>query len=113
MRIDIFANDQQILVELGERIRHARIKTDLTQNALAEDCGVAKSTIERAEKGESIQLLILIKILRSLNLINRLESILPDTQATPLESLQHQKAQKRVRTKTSDKQNTFKWGDEK
>ena len=113
MRIDTFANNQQILDELGERIKHARIKAGLTQNALADDCGVAKSTIERAEKGESIQLLILIKILRSLNFINRLETILPDTQATPLEYLQQQKVQKRVRTKASDKQNTFKWGDEK
>ncbi len=112
MRIDIFLNDEQILTELSQRIKHARIKSELTQSELAKECGIAKSTIERAEKGESIQLLILIKILRSLNHLNGLENILPDTQTTPLEYLRQPAPKKRVRTKSNTQNKKFNWGDE-
>ena len=113
MQIDIFSNDEEILTELGKRIKHARIKAELTQSELAKECGIAKSTIERIEKGESIQLLILIKILRSLNHLNGFENILPDTQTTPLEYLRQPAPKKRVRTKTNIQKKNFSWGDEK
>ena len=113
MRIDLFANDQQILAELGERLRRARIRAELTQDALADSCGLAKSAVERAEKGENIRLLTLVKIMRTLNCVGALEGLLPEAEATPLEILRHSEQRKRVKAKTAAKNSGFKWGDEK
>ncbi|MCR5614448.1 helix-turn-helix transcriptional regulator [Treponema sp.] len=113
MRIDLFSNDAQILTELGSRLKHARLKLDMTQDDLAKNSGIAKSTIERAEKGQSIQFLSLIKILRSLNSIGSLETLLPETQASPLEIIKRTDLKKRVKQKNIPRSTAFTWGDDK
>lgn len=112
MQINIFANDVQILLELGERLKLARIRAGMTQNQLAEQSGVAKSTVERAERGESIQIQSLIKLLRALNCIGGLETLLPNTEATPLENVNQVAGKQRVRHTAVPKTKGFKWVDE-
>lgn len=115
MQIDAFASDDSILIELGDRLKLARIRSGLTQSQLSEESGVAKSTVERAEKGESVQLMSLIKILRALKSIGSLELLLPDTKASPFESLNLKNAEqkKRVRSHQPFQDTSFTWGDEK
>ena len=45
MKISLEMNDGMILRELGERLAHARLESNLTQAALAEQAGVAKRTL--------------------------------------------------------------------
>ncbi len=114
MEIDYFTSDFNILVELGKRIKTARIRAEKTQEQLAKESGVAKSTIERAEKGESVQFLNVVKILRALNLLQNLETLLPSSQMTPIEYVEETPLPSRVRfsKKTANTKSTFKWGDE-
>lgn len=112
MRIDAFANDEQILAELGERLKFARVRSGLTQDQLSKESGVGKSTVERAENGKSVQLESLIKILRALNKLSSLEALLPNTDATPFEILKQKKPKTRVRSPAPKPYGTFKWGDE-
>lgn len=112
MRIDAFANDDQILIELGERLRFSRVRAALTQSQLSKESGVAKSTIERAENGKSVQLSSLVKILRALNKISSLELLLPVPQATPFESLRKKEPKMRVRSSAATPYGSFKWGDD-
>ncbi|MBQ8014260.1 MAG: helix-turn-helix domain-containing protein [Treponema sp.] len=79
--------DEQILIELGQRLKAARVRARLTQAELAKNSGVAKSTIERAEKGEGLQLLNLVKLFRALNMLSSLENLLPSSEPTPMEYL--------------------------
>ena len=115
MQIDAFASDDSILIELGDRFKLARIRSGLTQSQLSEESGVAKSTVERAEKGDSVQFMSLIKILRALNCIGSLELLLPDTKASPFESLNQKNGEqkKRVRYHPAFHDTSFTWGDEK
>ena len=110
-----FKADSQILSELGSRLKIARIRAGLSQSELAKNSGVAKSTIERAEKGESIQLTNFIKLLRALNLLSGLETLLPSTEKTPMEYLQssEQELPKRVHKQKQENKGGFVWGDEK
>ena len=112
MKINLFESNEQILKELGDRIRMARIRSGQTQAQMAENSGVAKTTVERAEKGESIQLLNVIKMLRSLNYIGGLEMILPSAEKTPLELLDGKPTPRRVHSRTAKPVPHFKWGDE-
>ena len=112
MKIDLFKSDEQILRELGLRLRMARVRSGLTQAQLAENSGVAKTTVERAEKGESIQLLNVVKIFRSLNLLGSLEALLPSADRTPLEYLDEKTLPKRAHVQKAVPPSSFKWGDE-
>lgn len=117
MWINSFATDEQILSEIGARIKAARIRAGKTQARLATESGVSKRTVENIENGESAQFLNIIKILRALNLIQNLEALLPSAEKTPVEYvITHTKSQMmRVRESKSKKpsESPFKWGDEK
>ena len=115
MKIDVFANDSQILNELGARIKTARVRAGMTQEALSAQSGVAKSTVERVEKGQSVQFLNLVKLLRALNSLGALENLLPSAEATPMEILRVAAPKTRYRARKSERTQKaqFKWGDER
>jgi transcriptional regulator with XRE-family HTH domain len=44
--------DRQLLIQLGERLRHARIKQGLTTTQMAERAGISRMTLSAVEAGE-------------------------------------------------------------
>ena len=87
MKLTEFHTDEQILQELGTRLKTERIRQKMTQETFAKNCGVAKSTVERFEKGESVQLANLLKMLRTLHQLSGIELLLPVTEPSPMEYL--------------------------
>lgn len=79
--------DEAILAELGTRLSSARISRELTQAQLARAAGVSKRTVERMEAGQSAQLTSFIRVLRALELLEGLESLLPPPRPGPMELL--------------------------
>ena len=79
--------DEAILAELGARLSSVRLSRDLTQAQLAQDAGVSKRTVERIEAGQSAQLTSFIRILRTLQLLDGLELLLPPPQPGPMDLL--------------------------
>lgn len=73
-----------ISLELGQRLKRARLNGDITQAELAKQTGLNRRTILNAEKGK-VQLENLIAILAALDLVNQLNSFLPDQQISPLQ----------------------------
>ncbi|SLM62173.1 Putative DNA-binding protein in cluster with Type I restriction-modification system [Dickeya aquatica] len=73
-------SEGEIITELCQRIKDARIQQRLSQVDLAERAGLGIATIKRAEMGESITLSSLLSILRGLNRLHQLEGILFDTE---------------------------------
>jgi transcriptional regulator with XRE-family HTH domain len=69
--------DLAILSEIGERVNRYRLERNLTQAKLADVAGVSKRTVERMEKGESVQLANFIQILRALDLVDHLDALVP------------------------------------
>lgn len=72
--------DLAILSEIGERLGRCRLDFNLTQAKLAQTAGVSKRTVERMEKGESVQLTSFVQILRALDLVGNLEAVIPQTE---------------------------------
>ena len=115
MNMKAVYTDEQLIKEFGERIKVNRIRSGFTQEELAKQSGVAKRTIERAEMGESIQFLNVIKLLRALGHLDSLEVLLPSLEKTPFEYIKSPKIEKRKRYRhVAEKQADygFKWGDE-
>ena len=106
--------DQAILEHIGERVRKLRLRKDITQDQLAKGSGVGKSTIERFEKGHSIQLTSLIRILRSFGKLDDLLELIPDQTASPMEMLMKEQPTKYRASgaKKEQQPGVWKWGDE-
>lgn len=108
-------SDQAILEEIGLRISRYRLNKNMTQKQLAQKSGVSLPTIQRAEKGTSVQMLNLVCILRALHLINNIDSLIPGMAASPIQkSLMKGKDRKRASgTETKSDKTDWTWGDDK
>ena len=105
--------DEAILAELGARLSSMRRSRDLTQAQLAQDAGVSKRTVERIEAGESAQMTSFIRILRTLGLLDGLESFLPPPQPSPMDLLRRAgKPPLRATGKNVSSGEPWSWADE-
>lgn len=95
--------DKSALALLGRRMAAFRIRCNWTQAQLAEQAGVSKGTVEHIERGDSVQVLNLIKILRVYGMLDAFLAIFPDESPSPMQILRmgEVKARKRVRNPRS------------
>ena len=91
--------DKSALDLLGRRMAAFRIRSNWTQAQLAEQAGVSKGTVEHIERGDSVQVLNLIKVLRVCGMLETFLAIFPDDSPSPMQILRmgEVKARKRVR----------------
>lgn len=82
--------DTAILKQLGARLANARLGRNLTQAALAREAGVSRNTVERLERGISVDLKLLLRILRALGLQDTLLAVLPTEEPSPMMLLESQ-----------------------
>jgi transcriptional regulator with XRE-family HTH domain len=92
--------DAAVLKEIGRRLKRTRLDQNITQIVLAEESGLSRSTIVKAEHGEPIKTLHLIQILRALNKLDGLDSFIPDPGVSPIQ-LVKLKGKIRARAHTS------------
>jgi len=71
----LFLTEQEILKEIGNRLKKIRLQHNLTQKELSEEVGLSVSTISLIEQGKSTTTESLIRILVRLNRIKDLESV--------------------------------------
>ena len=95
--------DKSALALLGRRMAAFRIRCNWTQAQLAEQAGVSKGTVEHIERGDSVQVLNLIKILRVYGMLDAFLAIFPDDSPSPMQILRmgEVKARKRARNPRS------------
>lgn len=95
--------DKSALALLGRRMAAFRIRSNWTQAQLAEQAGVSKGTVEHIERGDSVQVLNLIKVLRVCGMLEAFLAIFPDDSPSPMQILRmgEVKARKRVRNPRS------------
>ena len=92
--------DHAILEELGDRLRRQRLNRNISQAALAARAGVSLGTLRNAEAGAGSSLATLIRLLRALGMLHRLEAVLPEPEPSPLQLLAL-KGEERVRASGS------------
>ncbi len=108
-------SDDAVLKEIGNRITQYRLNQNKTQAALAEEAGVSTRTMIRVEHGHSVQTSSLIRILRALQLVENLDSLIPEPTVSPVQQLKMQgKQRQRASTKSlkPKKEGIWSWGDE-
>jgi transcriptional regulator with XRE-family HTH domain len=118
MRIDGLLTDAAVLATLGRRLARHRLERNWTQAELAAAAGVGQATVQRAERGESVQMTSMVKLLRALELLAGLDAAVPESIELPIAKLEREerKLRKRARGRRdpdADVQSRqWKWGDE-
>ena len=94
-------SDRAVNSLLGGFVRQSRIRQNKTQEELAREAGISRSTLSLFEKGENSSLIVFISILRALNLLHLLKEFEMREQLSPLQlaKLEHSQ-RKRVKPKT-------------
>ncbi|NRF37527.1 helix-turn-helix domain-containing protein [Pedobacter foliorum] len=104
-------SDIAILKQIGQFIKEKRIEKNINQNSLADNAAISRSTLSLIERGDSISLVNLIKILRILDTLYVLERFRTEPQISPmLLAKEEQKKRKRVlRAKNNPKNEDLGW----
>ena len=71
----LFLTAQEILREIGIRLKKIRLQHNLTQKEMSEEVGLSVSTISLIEQGKSTTVESLIRILARLNRIKDFETV--------------------------------------
>lgn len=90
MKFENRVSDDSCLQEIGERMARVRLNRNQTQADLAREAGVSLRTVVRLEQGESVQLTNLLRVLRALDLLANLETLVPEPAESPLQQLKRQ-----------------------
>lgn len=99
----LFLTEQEILKEIGTRIKQIRLQHNLTQKTMSEEVGLSVSTISLIEQGKPTTLESLIRILIRLNRIKDFETIFRISEDLELKMKFEKAKLKTVRKRASKK----------
>jgi transcriptional regulator with XRE-family HTH domain len=121
MYLNTLTTDAAVLAELGRRLARHRLERNWTQAELAAQAGVGQATVQRAERGESVQMTSMIKLLRTLGLLAGLDAAVPESIELPIARLEReQREQRKARQRASGRgrraaeqaSRSWTWGEE-
>jgi transcriptional regulator with XRE-family HTH domain len=115
MKIEALNTDQTVLTELGRRLARTRLERNISQEGLAIEAGVSKSTVERLEAGRPVKLTSFLRVLRALGQVDVLDRLVPEPLPSPIERvrLQGRRRQRAARPRnqgSAQPETPWTWG---
>ena len=92
--------DDELLKEVGGRLRAYRLQQNQTVASVAERAGVNANTVLNVEAGKNPRLLTILRLLRVYGRLDAVNAFLPAPQISPLQ-LAKQKGRVRQRARSS------------
>ena len=118
MYFEQVTTDAAVLAELGRRLERHRLERNWTQAELAAEAGLGQATVQRAERGESVQMTSMVKLLRALGLLGSLDVAIPESIDLPIAQLERERRHVRRRASgerrpaVEPRDEQWTWGDE-
>ena len=98
-------SDKVLAENIGKFVRYHRMEQNKTQDELAKDAGISRSTLSLLERGETVTVASLIQILRVLDLLHIMDVFTIVKQQSPL-MLALEEKKKRQRAVGREKKST-------
>jgi len=99
MQLHKSMSEDAVLAELGHRLERHRVERNRTQAELAEQAGIGRATLQRIERGDSVQMTSIVKLMRALELLSALDAAVPESIAFPIAELERQQRRSRRRAR--------------
>lgn len=97
-------SDAQICKRIGEKIKTVRLKRNITQQSLAEAASISLSSVKKVENGEIGAFDTLLRLIRTLGMLESISSIFEEEALSPSEYYEMvTKAQKTTRKRAVGK----------
>ena len=107
---DIYSlSDPQLRMCIGRKIKSIRLKRNITQSSLAEAASISLSSVKKVENGEIGAFDTLLRILRTLGMLESITSLIEEEQLSPSEYYEIvNKSKKKTRRRAVGKLNVDK-----
>lgn len=103
-------SDKALTEHIGKYIKHHRLDQNKTQEVVAIDAGISRSTLSLLERGESVTLPTLIRVLRVLKLLHVMDAFNIEKQISPIMlAKMEEKKRKRASYKKRDSKTENTW----
>lgn len=103
-------SDGSLVETIGAFVKHHRLLQNKTQQQLATQSGINRSTVAQIEKGDKITLQSLLQVLRVLDLLYIMEVFKVQEQISPLQLAKlEQNKRQRARNKNNANDNKSDW----
>jgi transcriptional regulator with XRE-family HTH domain len=122
MHLQEATTDKAVLAELGRRLERHRLERNWTQAETAAEAGIGQATVQRAERGQSVQMTSMIKLMRTLGLLEGLDLAIPESIDLPIAQLDRRQRNVRRRARGRHRgraegpsqpgAESWRWGDE-
>jgi transcriptional regulator with XRE-family HTH domain len=99
MHLQDAVTNAAVIGELGSRLERHRLAHNWTQAELAARAGLGQATVQRAERGESVQMTSMVKLLRTLGLLEGLDLAVPQSIELPIAQLEREQRRGRRRAR--------------
>lgn len=87
---------EEVEVKFGQQLRDLRLRRNINQRQLAEQAGVALNAVKNLENGKGATLTSLVKVLRSLDRAEWLETLAPTVGISPMQMLKAKQPRQRA-----------------
>lgn len=86
----------EIIVDLGERLRGLRLAADLTQAAVADKAGVSERSLRDLESGQGSTVETLVRVLKALGAQDVIGAVAPRPAVSPMQLLRKKAPRRRA-----------------
>jgi transcriptional regulator with XRE-family HTH domain len=94
-----FRSVEELVVDLGHRLRKIRLRKNVKQQALADKAGVSEKALRNLEAGKGSSVETFVRVMKALGLERGIELLAPDVSVDPIAMLKRRykkKPQQRV-----------------
>lgn len=93
------ATDTEVMAWTGARLQALRETRGLTSSEAAQQAGLSRRTVYRAERGLNPTLLTIVRLLRLYGRLEALESFLPEPEVSPMALIEQDDRRRARRTR--------------
>jgi len=98
-----FMIPEEVVAEMGRRIRSYRLQSNMDQRAVAERAGISRRTLQGLEQGTGSTVETLVRVLKALDRIQSLEAFLPEPSVSPIALFDGPKERQRAYHRKEDR----------
>ena len=80
-------SDSAIIKEIGNRLKNYRLRKNCTQEELAKKSGISMGSVHKIESGKAVSFAIVVSAMRTLRLLDNLETFIPAPSISPVDLL--------------------------